>query len=69
MVARSIFAIRFGSRILSDPEGHKTHVIGQDPASATDREDRAGNPSVCALKIIFFRALVVGAVNAQAQIS
>ena len=28
MVARSIFAIRFGSRILSDPEGHKTHVIG-----------------------------------------
>ena len=28
MVARSSFAIRFGSRILSDPEGHKTHVIG-----------------------------------------
>ena len=28
MVARSIFAIRFGSRILSDPAGHKTHVIG-----------------------------------------
>ena len=28
MVARSIFAIRFGSRILSDPAGHKTHLIG-----------------------------------------
>ena len=28
MVSRSIFAIRFGSRILSDPAGRKTHVIG-----------------------------------------
>ena len=38
--------------------------IGQDPASEADREDRAGNHSVCDLKIIFFRDLVVSAVDA-----
>ena len=33
MVARSIFAIRFGSRILSDPEGHKNldHEVWTNP--------------------------------------
>lgn len=43
--------------------------IGQDPASETDREDRAGNHSVCDLEVVFLCDLVVGAVDAPAEIS
>ena len=49
--------------------GLMTLGIGQDPASETDRKDRAGDHSVCDLKIIFFRDLVVSAVDAPAQVS
>ena len=49
--------------------GLMTLGSGQDPASETDRKDRAGDHSVCDLKIIFYRDLVVGAVDAPAQVS
>ena len=49
--------------------GLMSRRIGQDPASEADREDRPGNHSVCDLKIIFFRDLVVSAVDAPAQVS
>jgi len=53
----------------ADHMGLMSLGIGQDPASEADREDRAGNHSVCDLKIIFFRDLVVSAVDAPAQVS
>ena len=53
----------------TDHMGLMSLGIGQDPASETDREDRAGNHSVCDLEVVFLCDLVVGAVDAPAQVS
>lgn len=49
--------------------GLMSRGIGQDPASEADREDRPGNHSVCDLEVVFLCDLVVGAVDAPAEIS
>ena len=46
-----------------------TRGIGRDPASEADRKDGPGNHSLRHLKIVLFCDLVVGAVDAPAQVS
>ena len=46
-----------------------TRGIGQDPASEADRKDGPSDHSLRHLKIVLFCDLVVGAVDAPAQVS
>ena len=52
----------------AQPEGKKKPNI-EFSGNLADREDRPGNHSVCDLEVVFLCDLVVGAVDAPAEIS